>query len=886
MGPVAMSLSAQSSAASGHSGALLERDGELGRLEQGLEQVALSGSGMVAFIGGEAGVGKTTLVREFCHRRGAREQVLQGACEPLLAPRPFGPFIDLAESSEGELGGLIDEGAKPHVVASALLRELQEHATPSLVVLEDLHWADEATLDVLRLTARRLAGVGALILLTYRNDELGRWHPLRVLIGELGASQPIVRMSLMPLSLDAVKSLAEPFDGDGEILYRRTGGNPFFVTELLAGMGETLPDSVADAVLARAARVSPSARQLLEAIAVTGPQAELWLLDHLVSQPEQNLAECLGSGMIISLGDAVAFRHELTREAIASAISDHEKRKLHHAALRALAEPPWGEPDLARLAHHADGCGDPDEVMRFIAPAAARAGRLGAHREGAALYGRALAYGDALPLKARAQLRERRAAECYLVADFEGAEPEQRQALDCYRQLGDELRQAAALSWLSNLVWETSSVSDALPMAIHAVHQLERLGAKKELVIAYTQVAQLKLAAEAPGEARDWALRAFRMAEAIDRPRQLVAALITLGWVEFFTGQDSGLAKLEDAIKAGTATGFDHDVAAAHVVVARTAARLRRYQLAERHVQAGLEYCDGRDIDLWRYYLLAWQSKLELWHGSWDEAARLAEICLGKPCPFSRVHALVALGLVRARRGDPQAWAPLDEALTSALPRREFQWIGPVAVARAEVAWLEGRPEAIAAEIEPARGFPMRRDDPYAAAVAYWSWRGGLSPGLIATGDERHPELLEIAGDWAGASERWQELDCPYEAAMARLGSDDPELLGRSLNELQALGARPAAAIVSRRLRERGVRSIPRGPRTRTRQNPAGLTARELEVLDLLCDGLRNAEIAQRLVVSQKTVDHHVSAILRKLGAHTRGEASARAAELGLGGRS
>jgi DNA-binding CsgD family transcriptional regulator len=884
-----MNLSTQSPAASGPAGALLERDGELGRLEQCLEQVALSGSGMVACIGGEAGVGKTRLVREFCHRRGAREQVLQGACEPLLAPRPFGPFIDLAESTEGELGVLIDEGAKPHAVASALLRELQEAATPSLVVLEDLHWADEATLDVLRLTARRLAGVGTLILLTYRNDELGRWHPLRVLIGELGASQTIVRMSLVPLSLDAVRSLAEPFGGDGELLYRRTGGNPFFVTELLAGMGgmgEALPDSVADAVLARGARLSPSARQLLEAIAVAGPRAEVWLLDRLAGQPEQKLAECLGSGMIISLGDAVEFRHELTREAIASAISDHERRKLHHAALLALAEPPWGEPDLARLAHHADGCGDPDEVMRFTAPAAARAGSLGAHREAAALYERALAYGDALPLQARAQLRERRAAECFLMADFEGAEPEQRQALDCYRQLGDELRQAAALSWLSNLVWETGSVSDAQPMAMHAVRQLERLGAKKELVIAYAQVAQLKLAAEAPGEARDWALRAFGLAEAIDRPRQLLGALITLGWVEFFTGQDSGLAKLEHAIEAGTAAGFDHDVAAAHVVVARTAARLRRYQLAEQHVQAGLEYCDGRDIDLWRYYLLAWQSKLELWRGSWDEAARLAEICLGRPCPFSRVHALVALGLVRARRGDPHAWVPLDEALASALPRREFQWIGPVAVARAEAAWLEGRPESIAAEIEPALEFPMRRGDPYAATVAFWSWRAGLAPGLVAARDEQHPELLEIAGDWAGASDRWQELGCPYEAAVARLGSDDPALLGRALSELQALDARPAAAIVSHRLRVRGVRSIPRGPRARTRQNSAGLTPRELEVLALLCDGLRNSEIAQRLVVSQKTVDHHVSAILGKLGVHTRGEASAKAVKLGLASQS
>ena len=355
-------------------------------------------------------------------------------------------------------------------MASALLRELQKDATPSLVVLEDLHWADEATLDVLRLTARRLAGVGALILLTYRNDELGRWDPLRVLIGELGASQTIVRMSLMPLSLDAVKSLAERFAGDGEMLYRRTGGNPFFVTELLAGMGQTLPDSVADAVLARAARLSPSARQLLEAIAVAGPQAELWLL----GRSRRDRAE--PGRMLRERGGRLPRRHggvPSRADARGSRLRDQRSREaqLHRAALLALAEPPWGEPDLARLAHHADGCGDPDEVMRFIAPAAARAGRLGAHREAAALYERALAYGDALPLQARAQLHERRAAECYLVADFEGAEPEQQQALDCYRQLGDELRQAAALSWLSNLVWETGSVSDALPMAIHAVRE-------------------------------------------------------------------------------------------------------------------------------------------------------------------------------------------------------------------------------------------------------------------------------------------------------------------------------------------------------------------------------------------------------------------------------
>ena len=497
MGPVAMSLSAHSSAASGHSGALLERDGELGRLEQGLEQVALSGSGMVAFIGGEAGVGKTTLVREFCHRRGAREQVLQGACEPLLAPRPLGPFIDLAESSEGELGGLIDEGAKPHVVASALLRELQEHATPSLVVLEDLHWADEATLDVLRLTARRLAEVGALILLTYRNDELGRWHPLRVLIGELGASQPIVRMSLMPLSLDAVKSLAEPFDGDGEILYRRTGGNPFFVTELLAGVGSAAGQR-------HRRRAGPGRAPEPERPPAAGgdrrdrPQAELWLLDRLVYQPEQNLAECLGSGMIISLGDAVAFRHELTREAIASAISDHEKRKLHHAALRALAEPPWGEPDLARLAHHADGCGDPDEVMRFIAPAAAApagsapiarrrrftGGRWHTATRCRSRPGRSCASGGRpsaiswLTSRAPSPSSGKRSTA---IGSWATSSGRRRRSAGCRTSSGRPARFPTRCRWPS------------MPCVARATRREE------ELVIAYTQVAQLKLAAERPG---------------------------------------------------------------------------------------------------------------------------------------------------------------------------------------------------------------------------------------------------------------------------------------------------------------------------------------------------------------------------------------------------
>jgi len=876
-----MSTGTRSASPHGRTRPLLERDRELDRLEQCFGHVAREGSGLLALVSGEAGAGKTALLHEFRVRVEDRGRALQGFCEPLLAPRPLGPFLDLADAVGGELSELAGAGAKPHAIATALLRELGDGERPSLVVLEDLQWADEATLDVLRLAAGRLVGVSALLVVTYRSDELGPWHPLRAVIGELGARQAIARISLAPLSLEAVAALADPFGADAEAVYARTGGNPFFVTEVLAGGGAELPETVSDAVLARAARLGQSARGLLEAVAVAGPEAELWLLDRLVADARGQLGQCLSSGMVVSIGDSVAFRHELARDAIAAAISDHHTLALHAQVLQALASPPWGEPDLARLAHHADAAGDRDAVLRFVPEAAARAARLGAHREAAALYARALRFADGLPLDARAALLERRAGECYCFTDFESAERAERQALACYRQLGAELRQGAALSWLSNLVWETGSLGEALRMALEAAERLERLEPGRERVAAYTQVAQLKLAEEDPDGARGWATRASELADELGRTGAIVVAMMTQGWVEFFTGSEDGLERIERAIEIAEAAGYEGHVAGAHVIVARTAARLRRYDLAERHVRAGLEYCDGRDFDVWRYYLIAWQSKLELWRGRWEEAARLAGICLGEPCPFSRIHALVALGLVRARRGDPDPWTVLDEALASALPRREFQWIAPVAAARAEAAWLEGRTEAIGGEIEPTLGFPMRSSDPYATALAYWRWRAGGDPALPA-GSGQDPLALEINGRSDAAADAWRRLGCPYEAALALASSDDERVLRQSLDELQALGARPAAAIVTRWLRERGARRLPRGPRRTTRKNVAGLTSRELDVLALLAEGLRNAQIAKRLVVSERTVDHHVSAILRKLEVSSRSEVSAKAARLGI----
>jgi DNA-binding CsgD family transcriptional regulator len=249
-----------------------------------------------------------------------------------------------------------------------------------------------------------------------------------------------------------------------------------------------------------------------------------------------------------------------------------------------------------------------------------------------------------------------------------------------------------------------------------------------------------------------------------------------------------------------------------------------------------------------------------------------------------RIVSLVVLGLVRARRGDPGQWEPLDEAWRLAEPTGELTRLGPVAAARAEAAWLEGERGAVEAATEAALSLAVERSSRMLAGeLAVWRRRGGL--------DEESPErtaepyALELAGDWARAADAWAAIGCPYEAALALAAADDEKALRRSLAELQQLGARPAAAIVARRLRERGVRGLPRGPRAATRENPAGLTARQLEVLALLAEGLTNSQIADRLVVSQRTVDHHVATTLRKLAVRTRAEASARAVRLGLAGQ-
>jgi DNA-binding CsgD family transcriptional regulator len=853
-------------------GALLERSDELSTLGAFLDDARQISQGRFVFLAGEAGIGKTALLRAFHADCGRGTRVLWGACDPMATPQPLAPLLDIAEATGEETAALVTAGAKPHPIATALLRDLAAPA-PTLLVIEDVHWADEATLDVLGLLGRRIGRKPVLVVASYRDDTLDRHDPLRVLLGELATAPDVVRMPLAPLSREAVATLAAPHEVDADALYETTDGNAFFVTEVLAGGDEQIPATVRDAVMARTARLSPGARRVLDAAAVLLPPVDLAILNAVAPHAEGEVEECLRAGMLVATEGGVAFRHELSRLAVAESLSPDVRVALHNEALTAIASRPSRRVETARLAHHAEEAGDGDAVLRFAPAAAREAAAVGAHREAAAQYERALRFADAAPLEVRAGLLDRRTAELTLIGEFRAAIKSGREALEGWRLLGDRREEGRALTALIWPHWVLGATEEGEAFARSAIAVLEATPGP-ELIDAYLRLSILAHGAEDVDTALKWAARGLEVAEALGDEARATEARVQIAGSRSLRYLPGAREELESALAVARREGLEHVAGYAYCYLARGAAREPDFALADQYLDEGMRYCTEHDLDAQRPYLVAVRSGSELGRGEWSAAVDSAGAVLaGGGAGLATVLALATLGRVRARRGDATAWEPLDEALRLAARSGELGRVGPVGAARTEAAWLEARADACIEESQTAFALAQRYTGLDVGELAVWRRRAGVTDPVPA--GARGPYATLLAGDWRSAAAQWNELGAPYEAALALADGDDEDALRQALDELQRLEAAPAAAIVARRLRDRGARGLPRGPRARTRANPANLTPREMEILALVAEGSRNGDIAERLFLSQKTVAHHVSAILRKLDVKTRGEAAA-----------
>jgi DNA-binding CsgD family transcriptional regulator/tetratricopeptide (TPR) repeat protein len=858
---------------------LLEREPSLASLAE-YAQEARRGAGRLVLVSGEAGVGKTALVEQL-QRDVPDARWSWGACDGLFTPRPLGPLFDVAERLGGELLERCRAGSAREALFGALLRQVGEPEMLDVVVIEDVHWADEATLDLLQFLGRRLRDASALLIASYRDDGLAPGDPLRAVLGELGTQRSTRRIALAPLSADAVRALAAGSELEADQLYGLTGGNPFFVTEVIeAGMAE-VPASAREAVLARAARLGAESRGALDVAALTGSRIEPRVFDLVTGCAPVVVDELLASGLLAEDDGWLRFRHEIARLTVEQAIAAHRRGDLHARLLTTLDSLACS--DEARMAFHAEGAKDGPAVLRYAPSAARRAAELNSHREAAAQFERALRFSAHADTVTVAGLYDELGREVALLDRWQDAADATQHALRLWRGAGDSLREGDAMLRHSTAMWHLCRRSDAVAAAETAVSILEPLPPTAELARAYSLLASQRMMEYEHDAAIALARQAQAIAQSLGAADVLSDALNTLGCSCVSSGGD-WRGYLLQSLEIALAECLDAQAGRAYANLYSMYCSLRQFAEGERYFVAGFAYCDEHDITTYANCLRGEQISVLERTGQFDQSVALSKELLERAnaSPANRLCALTSIGTIRARRGEPAVWDYLDEAASYAHSGGEPQQIVAVQLARAEAHWLAGKLGSAARETELADDISARCDEWERGAIGVWLRRTGSDrqpSGLVA-----EPYRRELAGEWTHAARLWTELGCPYETGLALRSSKEEADLREALRIFTSLGAPAAARLTRQKMRNLGMRSIPAGPRSATRTDPLQLTPREREVLDLICSGNTNAQIAARLFISAKTVDHHVSAVLAKLDAPTRYEAASYAAKLGMVG--
>ncbi|MDQ1687240.1 MAG: hypothetical protein QOK42_215 [Frankiaceae bacterium] len=848
------------------SGGLVERETQLSSLREAFG-CAERQQGRLVLLAGEPGAGKTVLAEALAAEVSGRARVLRSVSQDTTSPIPLGILRDAAIQLGDELRAAVRAGGERHDIFEQLLAEVGSHRTPTLWLVDDLQWADEASLDLLRFIARRLLGLPIVVVCTYRDTEVG--PALRALLGELATVRDVRRLQVPPLSATAVTLLAPDVQPEqAKALHARSGGNAFFLSELLRGANDGY-SGVHDLVLGRIGRLGSSAGELVEVVAVVGDPAALALLAQLRPGVD-GLDELVAAGLLVERDPGqVGFRHDIVREAVLSVLAPHRRAELHRRLLGLLG--PDAEP--AVVVRHAVGAGDRAAVAQWAVLAAERSAAAGAHGNEAEMLALAAASIDDDDTKARLICRQGVALSHASDLDAALGVLEAAESWRC--EPATEVERLAALARIHGLRLNGDRARECLDLALLRAEQIPLL---ERPFAPYAAAAGLAMLRRDRPSAERFGQTALELAHARGDEVACADVRVTLASVGLNDTGDAG--PLEKAAEEAHAIGAHRVELRARNNLGSGLSTHGRLAEALAALDRAVLLCARRDEDevLGRLTVSRAMTLLEL--GRYDEAINTARQLLADPRQEWRGGPAGITACALARMGQPVPEGLLETELRNGRETADMVVHTMGLVTAAEVAWLGGDAHDELVQLAALHAGMIEGQGWLKSVAAGWSaMLGGvrLQPGLegmfafAAIGD-----FSAAAGAFAAAGMVYQQSLCLY-----REGS--VVSLEAALEILTGIGAVPLADRVRAALRERGVTPRRRrGAGLATQAHPAGLTAREADVLRLLATGLRNADIAEQLVVSQRTVDHHVSSVLRKLGVQSRVGAVRAATALGV----
>jgi DNA-binding CsgD family transcriptional regulator len=831
----------------------------------------------------EAGIVKTELVKNFCKKQGSDCHIYQGACDDLFTPRPLAPLYDVLWQVNRERWPVPPSSEERSVLFASFFRELSTKKGKLLIVFEDIHWADEGTLDFIKFFVRRIDQLPCLFILTYRDDEIYSRHPLRNVIGNLPADS-FTRMTLAPLSKTAVVELAKQKGYSGEDVYNISGGNPFYVNEILASYSPGVPENIKDSILAVYERQEEGTKNAWEIFSIIPEGVEVDRFARIRSAFNEEMTHCFAINVLTVQNEKVIFKHELYRRTIEESLLPFKRVELNKKMLELFLDIFIEKGEIERILHYAKHANERELVVKYSPAAAAKAAARGAHLEASKLFLTAIQYFEGNDKRQLAELYEAYAFECYLSNQIPEAITYSEKVLSIWKAEHDIEKTGDTLRFLSRLWWFNGNRKHAEQYASEAIELMKDRPASATKAMAYSNMSQLKMLSDEPTECIAWGEKAIAMAIELGNEEILCHARNNVGTVQMFipSSEKAGIAMLQESLAMALKNGFHEHAARAYTNLASGSVKIKNFALAGKAMQEGLAYCEQRDLNSWTNYMLSWKAKLNLETGNWAEACEIANNLLGnehQPA-IIRLTALLVLATIQMRRGEQDPLPHLLEAKKLAFETMELQRIIPSIVAMLEYEWITGNTIIEKADVEQTRdvmllaGIDIDKNE-----ISWWMTKAGRQ--FV------QPEVLFEAYDTGSttkavkASAIWEKIGCPYQQALTLFDGKEEDKRA-AITIVQDLGATAVYEKMKQEMRSLGIKNIPRGIRNSTRSNAAFLTGREMEILQLLKDDLHNKEIAAQLFISAKTVDHHISSILFKLDTNSRSKAVTEAVRMGI----